>query len=99
MEVRLALRCALEHNGPVYIRLGKKNEPVLHQQEPPFEIGKGIIMREGRDVCLLSTGNIMPVSMDTASLLEKGGLSPRVVSMHTVKPLDTDLLKEVFGSS
>ena len=98
MEVRLALRAAVKHGGPVYIRLGKKNEPVVHKNEPSFVIGKGIIVHEGSDVCLLSTGNMLPVVMDAASQLQKHGISARVVSMHTVKPLDDELLKDVFAN-
>jgi transketolase len=98
VEVRLALRAAVKHEGPVYIRLGKKNEPVVHKQRPSFVIGKGIIVREGSDVCLLSTGNMLPVVIDAASQLQQYGVTARVVSMHTVKPLDDELLKEVFAN-
>ncbi|MCK4431696.1 MAG: transketolase, partial [Candidatus Aminicenantes bacterium] len=96
VEVRLALRAAVKHEGPVYIRLGKKNEPIVHKQEPLFEIGKGIIIQDGSDICILSTGNMLPVVIDAALHLQRYGVSARVVSMHTVKPLDADLLEEVF---
>ncbi len=98
VEVRLALRAALRHPGPVYLRLGKKNEPVVHEREPLFEIGKGIVLSRGTDACLLSTGNMLPLVMEVASLLEDRGVSTQVVSMHTVKPLDTDLVAEAFAS-
>ena len=96
VEVGLALRAVVKHEGPAYIRLGKKNEPVVHQQEPSFEIGKGIVIHEGSDVCILSTGNMLPIARDAAFNLQNHGVSARVVSMHTVKPLDADLLKDVF---
>jgi transketolase len=96
VEVRLALKAALKRQGPTYIRLGKKNEPVVHENEPAFAIGRGIVLREGDDACLLSTGNTLPLALEATNLLESGGVTVRVVSMHTVKPLDTDLLKEVF---
>jgi transketolase len=98
VEVRLALRSALRHHGPVYMRLGKKNEPIVHQREPHFVIGKGIVVCEGRDVCLLSTGNMLPVAVEAASILQNTGISAQVVSMHTVKPLDTDLLGHTFAT-
>lgn len=98
VEVRLALRAVVKYERPTYIRLGKKNEPVVHKQDPLFEIGKGIVILDGRDICILSTGNMLPVARDTALSLQKHGLSARMVSMHTVKPLDTDLLEEVFSS-
>jgi transketolase len=99
VEVRLALRAAMQAPGPVYIRLGKKGEPVIHKTPPDFALGRGIDIRPGRDICLLSTGNMLPASLETADRLEAAGLSTRVVSMHTVKPLDEPLLREVFGSA
>lgn len=97
VEVRLALRAALKSDGPVYIRIGKKGEPVVHAQPPAFQIGKGIVVRAGREVCLLSTGNLLPVAVAAAQELEKRGLSCQVVSLHTVKPLDDALLEEAFS--
>jgi len=98
IEVRLALAAAFKQGGPVYIRLGKKNEPIIYKDEPDFHIGKGIIVREGsKEVCLISTGNILPVVMETADLLASHGIGAQVVSMHTVKPLDEELLEKVFS--
>ena len=98
VEVRLALSAAFKQGGPVYIRLGKKNEPIIHEGEPDFQIGKGIIIREGgKEVCLVSTGNVLPVVMETANLLATQGIEAQVVSMHTVKPLDERLLEKVFS--
>lgn len=96
-EVRLALQAAIEHDGPVYIRLGKKGEPVVHEQAPEFVIGKGIVVRVGNDACLLSTGNMLPVAVQAAEELDSRGVSAQVISMHTVKPLDEELLAEVFS--
>ncbi|MBC8232347.1 transketolase [bacterium] len=96
-EVRLAVRAAIKHDGPVYIRLGKKGEPVMHEQAPEFVIGKGIIVRGGNDVCLLSTGNMLPVAVQAAEELDSRGVSAQVISLHTVKPLDEELLAEVFS--
>lgn len=97
VEVRMALRAALKHDGPVYLRLGKKNEPVVHETPPDFVIGKGIIVRAGRDVCILSTGNMLPIAVQSALELEGKGVSTQVVSMHTVKPLDDELLEKAFN--
>lgn len=98
VEVRLALRAAVKQNGPVYLRLGKKGERTVHLHPPDFEIGRGIIVRPGRDVCLLSTGNMLPVAVHVAEKLDKTGISTQVVSLHTVKPLDEALLAETFGN-
>lgn len=97
VEVRLALRAALKLDGPCYIRIGKKGEPVVHQKPPAFRIGKAIIVRPGRDVCLLSTGNLLPLALETAAALAKRKVSAQVVSFHTVKPLDAALLRAAFA--
>jgi transketolase len=97
VEVRLALRAALQHAGPVYLRLGKKGEAVVHTVPPTFEVGKGIRVQEGTDVCLLSTGNVLSLVLEAANALEATGISVQVVSLHTVKPLDTDLLADAFA--
>lgn len=96
-EVRAALRAALRHPGPVYLRLGKKGEPAVHATPPDFAIGRGIVLREGRDVCLLGTGTLLPMAVEAADRLAQRGLSVQVVSFHTVKPLDTALLSDVFA--
>lgn len=96
-EVRSALREALRQNGPVYIRLGKRGEPLVHDQSPNFILGKGIIVRRGNDVCLLGTGNILPSVVEASLKLNECGISAQVVSLHTIKPLDTDLLADVFS--
>lgn len=97
VEVRLALRAALNHEGPVFIRLGKKGEPNVHRQPPAFAIGRAIVVRAGNDVCLLSTGNMLPVTVQAAEELEQKGVHAQVVSFHTVKPLDEGLLADVFS--
>jgi len=98
-EVRGALRAALAYDKPVYIRMGKKNEPLVHAGVPDsFEIGKALTVCEGTRVCLLSTGNMLPEVVKAAGLLDELGISAKVMSFHTVKPLDEACLKEVFGS-
>jgi transketolase len=97
VETRLALQAALRHEGPVYIRLGKKGEPVLHPNPPEFMFGRSILLRPGKDVCLLATGTILPLALETATELAKHNVSAAVVSFHTVKPLDTSRLEDAFG--
>jgi len=94
-EVRQAIRAAVSYDRPVYIRLGKKGEPVVHAQAPEFAIGRGISLRDGRDVCFLATGTIVPVALEAAAQLEASGVSTRVISLHTVKPMDEALLADV----
>jgi len=96
-EVRLALRAAMHHDGPAYLRLGKKGEPSVHPEPPDFAIGKAIIVRRGADVCLLATGTILPVVLSAADVLAEAGISAQVVSYHTVKPLDEPTLAGAFS--
>jgi transketolase len=97
-EVRGALRAALRQDRPVYIRIGKKGEPVVHPGPVAnFEIGKAITIADGNDVCLLSTGTMLPETADAARRLKERGISAKVVSFHTVKPLDDSCLRETFG--
>lgn len=95
VEVRLAVRAALAHEGPVYLRLGKKGEQAVHAAPPPFRLGEGIVLRQGTDICLLGTGNMVSVAQEVAERLAAGGQSAEVVSLHTVKPLDDALLHRV----
>jgi transketolase len=96
MEVRGALKGALNYPHPVYIRIGKKGEPVVHKTEPDFQIGKAISVRDGKDVCLLSAGNMLPAALETAELLGSENISTKVFSFHTIKPLDESALVDVF---
>jgi transketolase len=97
VEVRCALDAAIKHPGPVYLRMGKKGEPVVHAARPDFAIGRSITMQAGTDVALLSTGTPLPTVMAAAGKLGEQGISARVESFHTVKPLDERLLAEVFA--
>jgi transketolase len=99
LELRAGLGKALHSDGPVYVRLGKKGEPAIHPAPPALELGRAITVRPGSDVCLLSTGTMMPEVLRAADLLAEAGISARVESVHTVKPLDTERLAEVFASA
>jgi transketolase len=94
VETRLATRAIAEHEGPCYLRLGKAGEPVVHHVQPQFRIGAAISLREGRDVTLISTGGMLKRSLDAAEALAAHELEARVLSMHTVKPLDVKALSD-----
>jgi transketolase len=96
-EVRGALRSALQHDGPVYMRIGKKGEPLVHDEMPEFAIGKANVVRAGRGVCFLANGTMVKVALDAADRLAGLGLSPEVVSFHTIKPLDQVTLERAFA--
>ena len=97
-EVRGSLDAAFQANGPVYLRLGKKNEPLVHEQVPDVRVGRSLNMRGGSDVALLSVGNMLPIVMEAADLLAGHGIEARVESFLSVKPLDVECLSEVFAN-
>lgn len=98
LEVREALKAALDLNGPVYMRIGKKGEPAVHQSAPRLSVGESITIRNGADAAVLSTGTILPNVLDACERLESQGVSCRVEHFHTVKPLDEKTLKNVFDN-
>ncbi|HWQ65459.1 MAG TPA: transketolase C-terminal domain-containing protein [Methanospirillum sp.] len=97
IETRLAIRASLQREGPVYIRIGKKNEPRIHKTPPNFIIGKGLPIQEGTKICILGIGSLMPNVIAAAWILRESDLNPSVIHFHTIKPLDTDLLEKVFS--
>jgi transketolase len=96
MEVRALIRAALKNDTPLYMRLGKKNEPVIHKEIPKLEIGKSFNIRKGSDVCILNTGNTLPVACEVTEILSEKNISARLESFHTVKPLCEETLTEAF---
>lgn len=81
-----------EHEGPVYIRLSRASVPPVHSQSPPLEIGKGLLLRDGQDVALIATGAMVGRCLDAADALVEEGIKARVLEIHTVKPLDHELI-------
>lgn len=91
-EARAAVKAMLEYKGPVYYRCGYKKEPDIHQGKIDFKIGRAIRVRDGRDVTLIYTGTIGYNVLQSAELLKKQGIHCRVISMHTVKPIDKEAI-------
>ena len=87
VETRHAVEAAYKRDGPVYIRIGK-NEPPIHSDLKEFEIGKAIMVQDGPDATIISTGSMLRIAIETAGILKKAGINTRVLSMHTVKPID-----------
>jgi transketolase len=98
-EVRGCLRAVLHQPQPAYIRIGKKGEPLIHASTPEITVGKALVLTLPGKVTLLSTGNMLPAAQATAALLAAQNISCGVVSLPTVKPLDTALLQQVFAAS
>jgi transketolase len=92
-ETQLATKAVVQWPGPCYLRIGKAGEPKVHEKEPPFELGKAITVRPGSDVTLISTGAILKETLATAELLARERIDARVLSMHTLKPLDKDAIQ------
>jgi transketolase len=90
VEARLATRALAARPGPCYLRLGKANEPVAHAAEPDFALGRAVSVRAGRDVTLISTGGMLRECLAVAERLHGQGVESRVISMHTLKPLDSE---------
>lgn len=93
-EMEKAVRAAYEYDGPVYLRVGKLKVPDVTTADTPFEIGKAIRFREGSEVTLISTGNMLFETLKAAEILAEKGVSAEVLHMHTVKPIDSEAIAE-----
>ncbi|GGP06520.1 transketolase [Cloacibacterium rupense] len=91
-QTRQATLAAAEYEGPVYLRFGRPVVPVFIPEDMPFEIGKGILLQEGTDVTIVATGHLVWESLLAAEELEKEGISCEVINIHTIKPLDDEII-------
>ena len=92
-EMRAAVKAAIEYNGPVYLRLGRLAvESVNNNDDYKFEIGKGITLRDGSDITVIATGLLVGEAVKAADALKDQGISVRVIDMHTIKPLDREII-------
>jgi transketolase len=98
LEVKACLRAAFNLGKPVYIRIGKKGEPVIHSELPAFKFGFWSVLRHGSDVCLLSTGNMLGPSLRVAGILADAKISATVVNCASIKPLDGEMLEKMLNS-
>lgn len=94
VEVKLATEAMIKHKGPVYMRLGKAGEPIIHKVIPKFEIGKGILLGKGKDVTLIGTSTLLQRTIEVAQKLKEKGISVRLISMPTIKPIDEKIILE-----
>ena len=93
VEAKAAVRAAFHHEGPCYIRLGRLAVPVFNNEEEyEFELGKGIVLREGKDVTLIATGLEVNETLIAAEKLAADGIEAKVINIHTIKPLDEELV-------
>ena len=95
IEVEKLVEQSLYLDAPCYIRLGKTGEEIINSQDVSLKIGKGNVIKEGKDIAIISTGNMLSSAIKVSMEFEKENVSSMVISLHTIKPLDETLLKEV----
>ena len=93
VEARAAVKAALDYNGPMYLRFGRLAVPVFNDaQTYKFELGKGVLLKDGTDVTIIATGLMVGMAVDAAKMLEEKGINARVINIHTIKPLDKEII-------
>lgn len=100
-EMTAAVKALLDYDGPAYMRLGRLAVETVTDQIPgyQFELGKGVLLRPGEDVTIVATGMMVQEALKAADLLAQEGISARVIDMHTIKPLDTELLQRAVAET
>jgi len=93
VEAKAAVIKAAEYKGPVYIRLGRSKVPVLYDEKDyQFELGKGVLLGKGSDVTIIATGIMVSMALEARQKLEEEGISVRVINIHTIKPIDKNII-------
>ena len=93
VEAKAAVRAAIEMNGPVYLRFGRAAVPVINDKpDYKFEVGKGVLLREGKDVTIIASGITVASALEAAEMLAADGIDAVVINIHTIKPLDEELV-------
>ncbi len=100
VEARAAVEAAINYKGPVYLRFGRLAVPVIYDKETyRFEMGKGINMSDGKDVAIIATGIMVDMALQASQLLANEGISARVINIHTIKPIDRDIIADAARST
>lgn len=92
VTIKKAVHAMIQHVGPCYMKIGNPPIPVIYDESVEFILGKGIVIKDGRDVTLIGTGTVLSKAVAAAKLLEEAGVSVRLIDIHTIKPLDRDLI-------
>lgn len=93
VEAKAAVKAAYEYEGPVYLRFGRLAVPVINDRpDYHFELGKGVVLKEGKDVTVVATGLMVSAALDAAEMLAEDGIDAEVINIHTIKPLDKELI-------
>ena len=95
VEAVAATKAVMEHDGPVYLRFGRAPVPVINDHaDYKFELGKGVVLKEGTDVTIVATGILVSAALEAAEMLAKDGVSAEVINIHTIKPIDREIIKK-----
>lgn len=92
IEARLAVKAAIDHNGPVYMRFGRLAVEDINPEDYKFELGKGVQIADGSDVTIIATGLMVGMAQTARKLLAQDGISARVINIHTIKPIDEEII-------
>ena len=92
VTIKKAVHAMIDHIGPCYMKIGNFKMPVLYPEDVNFSLGKGIVIKDGHDVTLIGTGTVLSKAVTAAGLLEESGISVRLIDIHTIKPLDRELI-------
>ena len=96
VEAKAAVKAAYEMDGPVYMRFGRLAVPIINDRaDYKFEIGKGVVLKEGKDVAIIATGLCVSEALEAAKMLKIDGIDAKVINIHTIKPIDKELLIDV----
>ena len=98
-SAKVLIKKAAFHKGPVYVRTGRSKAPIVYNENSDFQIGKGVKLRGGKDVTLVATGLLVFEALEAADLLKQKGIDASVVDIHTLKPLDQELLLNEAGAT
>lgn len=93
-EARAAVMAACAHEGPVYLRFGRLAVEDINDENYQFELGKGVLLKDGTDITLIGTGLMVRETLQAAEILEAEGISARVINIHTIKPIDRDIIEK-----
>jgi transketolase len=92
VETKKAVEAIIEYDGPVYLRLSRAEVPIIFDDDYKFQIGKGVQLTEGNDVSIIATGYMVQKSLEAAEKLKEKGINARVINIHTIKPIDKELI-------
>ncbi|MFA7573649.1 MAG: transketolase C-terminal domain-containing protein, partial [Lutispora sp.] len=92
LSTKKAIEAAINYNGPMYIRLGRLAVPEVYKDDMEFNVGRGILIEEGKDVTIIAAGFMVHLAIEASAMLKEEGIAAEVIDMHTIKPIDRELI-------